>query len=479
MGGYGKGKYGGSWGGNWGSNWGDDWSSSRAWKGSSKGKGKGQEEAEAEEAAGERTGRILSRYQYPKAIMKTAAGQDGSAFVKDSKKPMDDITFLSGKQLKKVLGPQNHHLLRRPGVGLSEAAGSIQSGADVASNISGVDFGGLASKLCDAEVASALQVLNTLDTDADHSAAKVAESLQVLSQKLCDKNGDFEEMVVKATVATSRLYLAGTHLLVLLQCLKDPEWWCSQVPTAISEHKHVKAWQASPADAKKMGKAMAALLSEKMEEAASYGKNDAAALFSKKRPAKAEDADSGSEQGSGHGDKKKKKSKKEAKGAKDARKKAAKKAKKKKEKTPTPTSSSSSKSSSTSDSSKKKKSPAAAVPAEKAEKKETKEDEAEKRRRRLKQAPQDPVVKVRRVSGMTPDNRIIAKEDDLFDEVAVTDKDWTLQDLLAHLLAQSGAGEDVKNWNVKILEDGFCKPVALESTPAALHKEVVLIRRGG
>ena len=410
--------------------------------------------------------------------MKTAAGQDGSAFVKDSKKPMDDITFLSGKQLKKMLGPQNHHLLRRPGVGLSEAAGSIQSGADVASNISGVDFGGLASKLCDAEVASALQVLNTLDTEADHSAAKVAESLQVLSQKLCDKNVDFEEMVVKATVATSRLYLAGTHLLVLLQCLKDPEWWCSLVPKTISEHKRVKAWQGSPADAKKMGKAMAALLSEKMEEAASYGKNDAAALFSKKRPAKAEDADSGLEQGSGHRDKKEKKSKKEAKGAKDARKKAPKKAKKK-EKTPTPTSSSSSKSSSTSDSSKKKKSPAAAVPAEKAEQKEAKEDEAEKRRKRLKQAPQGPVVKVRRVSGMTPDNRIIAKEDDLFDELAVTDKDWTLQDLLAHLLAQSGAGEDVKNWNVKILEDGVCKPVALESTPAALHQEVVLIRRGG
>ena len=80
---------------------------------------------------------------------------------------------------------------------------------------------------------------------------------------------------------------------------------------------------------------------------------------------------------------------------------------------------------------------------------------------------------------MTPDGHIIVKEDDRYDEVDVKSPEGTLQELLEELLTASGDGEDLKNWTVKVLEDGKCKPVAIDTTPAALHPEVVLVRKGG
>ena len=71
------------------------------------------------------------------------------------------------------------------------------------------------------------------------------------------------------------------------------------------------------------------------------------------------------------------------------------------------------------------------------------------------------------------------REDDRFDEVVVKSTEWTLAEMLQDLFAASDQAEDLKSWTVKILEDGKCKPVALDTTPAALHHEVVLIKKGG
>lgn len=81
-----KGKWRGAWSGG---AWNEDWQGSRAWKGAGGKKGKGGNKwgggDEAADAAGEgatqSTHRILSRYQFSKAILKTAADADGSAFV--------------------------------------------------------------------------------------------------------------------------------------------------------------------------------------------------------------------------------------------------------------------------------------------------------------------------------------------------------------------------------------------------------------
>ncbi|OLQ02541.1 cAMP-dependent protein kinase type I-beta regulatory subunit [Symbiodinium microadriaticum] len=115
-----------------------------------KGKWKGaSEEGDPEEWTGstDRTGRILSHYQFTKSVLKTFSDTDGSAFVKEAKRHLDDLTFLGPKHLKKALTAENHHLLRRPSFGLSEAAGSIQAGAAVLQSVGDLDFSSLAAAL--------------------------------------------------------------------------------------------------------------------------------------------------------------------------------------------------------------------------------------------------------------------------------------------------------------------------------------------
>eukprot|EP00435_Cladocopium_sp_Y103_P025548 s4273_g6.t1 len=287
----------GSWQQEYGQQWEEQWQAPNTWgkgkykkgQGQNKGKkGKGkwqQPAAEQKNAPAEWTGRILSRYQWQKAILKTAADPEGSAFVKESRKAIDDVSFLGTKNLKKVLSAHNSHLLRRPGIGLSEAAGSVQAGADVLGNIDAVNFAEVGAALEQKEVKEALQVLNTLDTNAEHSETLVAGALKALHAELCNKP-ELGEALVKVTVGASRLYLCGAHLLPLLTCLKNPEWWCEALPQAASDHKRVQAWRDSPHDKQKMFKALAAMVTEKIEAAAEYGKNDAAALFAKKRPAR-------------------------------------------------------------------------------------------------------------------------------------------------------------------------------------------------
>ena len=327
MGGYGKGKYGGSWSG---AGWGDEWSG--AWKGSKKGKGKwqeGEEEATAPETG--KTGRILSRYQFSKAVLKTAADADGSAFVKDQhQKKLDDASFLGHKNLKKMLGPENHHLVRRPGVGLSEAAGSIAAGAAVAESLNTIDWEALKTAL--GSITAELQVINTLDATVEHSEKRMAEALEAILKKFCGDPG-VEENAIKATIAGSRLFLMRAHLLPLMTALGAPGWWAENIPDALSEHSRFKAWKKNPKGKAKMFKGLAALLAEKIEEGTGAGRNDAAALFGRKRKAASEQSSEappassqpGSSSSSGSNDAKKKKAKKDTKAKKTKKGKEAKK----------------------------------------------------------------------------------------------------------------------------------------------------------
>ena len=122
-------------------------------------------------------------------MRKNAADPQGSAFVKGPKK-VDDVSFVSPKHLKETL--------------LSEAAGSVQAGADVLQN----EATEVAEALGKQEVAKALQVLNTLDASVEHTDEAVAKAVATLHAELCGK-GAVEEALVKVTVAASRLYLLG------------------------------------------------------------------------------------------------------------------------------------------------------------------------------------------------------------------------------------------------------------------------------
>ncbi|CAK9073573.1 unnamed protein product [Durusdinium trenchii] len=430
-----KGKWGGAWGGG---AWNEDWQGSRPWKGSGGKKGKGkwggaEEAADAGEGAGlQSTHRILSRYQLSKAILKTAADVDGSAFVKDSKHKVDDFTFLSKKHLRRTLSAENHHLLRRPGVGLSEAAGSIAAGADVLAKMDKVAWEKLATVL--GGLRGELQALNTLDASVDRSEEILVAALTSLRSSLTGP--DVEEVAIQAAIAGSRLFLMSAHLLPLAAALGDPSWWGGHVPDTLSDHKRFAAWKRDPGDSDKMLRAMAALLLEKIEESTT-GKNDPTALFARKAPAaKMPSTDSGSSEP-------KKKTKKDRKGKKDkkAEKKAKKKAAKKRKAS----------SSSTSSSSPKK--PGRA------------------------KAPKGGTVKVRRVTASHA-GKAIVKEDDLYDELP-QDGATTVQAALEKLFAAQSSVEELANWSVQSLaEDGTLQP-ADTSVTTDVCGDLALLRKGG
>ena len=502
--------------------WDDSWQAAprkgKGKKGTKKGgskpsKGKAEWEddaarAEAWQASGtagtEHVGRILSRYQLPHKLLRTAADTEGSAFVKDKAK-MNDFAFLAARNLKKLVTNQNHHLLRRPGVGISEAAGTLQAGANTLENFKDLKVEPVAALLADSNGKEALTTLNTMDTTATRDLAAIAEAIETL-QKAMGKSKELEEAAIKMTIMASRLYLLGVHLLPLRAGLLDPEWWAEQVPESLSANRKFQAWRASPADKSKMQRALAALIMEKIEESSGAGANDAAALFG--RSIAAEAAESSSESSpkaakkakrdkkhkkkkaasssdtASATDKKDKKASKKDKKAKEAK---AAKDKKAKKRSSSPSQGSTSLQAAPKAAEKKRKDEAKAesvtssaefVDAPK-KKKAKKEQDGRGESKKPEKPGDRSTVKVRRVSSMTPDGHIIVKEDDRYDEVDVKSPEGTLQELLEELLTASGDGEDLKNWTVKVLEDGKCKPVAIDTTPAALHPEVVLVRKGG
>ena len=71
------------------------------------------------------------------------------------------LHLLGSKHLRKTLTAENHHLLRRPGVGLNEAAGCLQSGSEVLQLLDNLDLAGLAAVLADEDLIRLLQTLNT------------------------------------------------------------------------------------------------------------------------------------------------------------------------------------------------------------------------------------------------------------------------------------------------------------------------------
>ena len=176
------------------------------------------------------------------------------------------------------------------------------------------------------EVTEALVVLNFLNTEVDRDEDKLHAALRVLWEK-CSQAADLEDMVINATIAASRLYLMGMHLLPFLAAAGDPRWWHEKLPAELLENARGHKWQAAPSDPQKMLRALAAMMQQKVEEREGYGRNDAASLFAKKaKPRKAitpvsdsaSSAEGGADSSSSSAAKEsKKKKKKTEKGSKD------------------------------------------------------------------------------------------------------------------------------------------------------------------
>ncbi len=244
-----------------------------------------QDQAWGEEAPGtqdgtERTNRIWARYQFPKIILRATAGKGGSCFVKDMQRMADD-KFLSEDNLKRIITADNSHVLRRPGVGLSETAASIQAGVDVLYNMKDVGFDKLANLVESAgdPFTKALAEINS-ETANEPSPESLGAAWEVLKTFLDENTEEMWDYVRNITIATGRLYVMGTALLQIMPAVKDPAWWAENIPAVLSEHKAFIAWKAKATDAAKMKSAMTALMTEKLEKQADpLTTNAAASLF--------------------------------------------------------------------------------------------------------------------------------------------------------------------------------------------------------
>lgn len=269
--------------------WGSDKGGWEHWAGKA-GKGKKPPSWDAwEEPAGEgegieKTGRIWSRYQLSKKILRASANTDGSCFWKEGHRKISDQKFLAKESLKEAMTAESSHLVRRPGVGLSETMGSVSVGLEVLDASKEVDFDGLRKLFKDTgpDLTEAMRFLNKAN-EMERSKADTEKHLAVVMQFFQENKRELHELATNATVAAGRLYLAGTSLLQLCTAMGNPAWWSERMPSSL-DHKAVQAWRDSPKDKAKMRKALAQLFVQKIEEDAAYGaeSNDAKSVF--KRP---------------------------------------------------------------------------------------------------------------------------------------------------------------------------------------------------
>ena len=369
--------------------------SSSSWGKADKGKGKKGKGKDKEEAMdpSDFTSRIKSSYQVAKVILRASIDDTGGAFVK-SDWAKTDTEILDFANFAATLSTGNCHLLRRPGVGLSEFAGTLSHGMEVLNlmnnNLQSLGFPALDAAVSD-KIMEALQCLNQKGVECDRSKAKLAESLQTLLAWV-KENEDLYDKAKDAAIASARLYLMATSLLQFLVCAGDTTAWAELVPGTNSDAKEFHAWKEAPSSARKTGAALATLIVEATDQAKLWGSgkgNSAVSTFGQVSRRADKDKDKDDNSAADDDEKEKTKNKKQdKKGADDEGKKKKDKKKKKKSKK----SSSSSASSSRSSASKK-----ASDASEESEKKSKKANKKEKKAKKDDRSdPPAPAQKVAR-----------------------------------------------------------------------------------
>jgi len=327
----------------------DDWSGA-AWGGAAGGKGKawasdakakGKGKGKDKDATGEMdpasfTYRIKTQYQVSKQLLRASMDADGGAFVK-SEWARQDADVLAFDNFAALLSTDNSHLLRRPGVGLSEVAASIRHGVEVL-QIMNADIAsvGIPATL-DALEPSVLEALGVIDTKGPEGE-RSQRTLQAALKKFftfLNENGELYDKVKDSAIAGARVYLASISLLQAFVVAADAEVWADVVPDSGSDATEVSAWRTDATNKRKMYAALAKMMLEKKEEEEQWkkgGKGGAIATFGqrskqggperkKQGAGKAKKKDSSSDESDAASkEKKTKKEKKEGKGKKTKKK---------------------------------------------------------------------------------------------------------------------------------------------------------------
>ena len=259
-------KGGGSNAGTWGSGKGkghhDQWSS---WKGGYQdGADEADYEGEKTNVQEQMTTRIVGRYQFSKSLLRTSADKDGSSFYKDRKKDKrTDAEILSESALQKDLTAGNAHMVRRPGIGISEAMASTRAGVDIMkvmlNNWDTLQPEKIVDIFTDDEVSAALQALD-FSADVDRDVDNTAEALQTMMDFIAENADMLLEKLPQLAIIGSRMYLCSVHFLMFMTCVRKPKKWAAKIPDNLSDAKSFKKWLNAKGDKEKMVQALAGLM---------------------------------------------------------------------------------------------------------------------------------------------------------------------------------------------------------------------------
>ena len=332
-----------------GYSWGEGKGKKKQWQQPSKGKGKGAKEGLDEylEDPSEWTSRIKANFQFNKKMLRASISENGGAFVSDWG---GDADTLSWDSVIGILSTQDSHLLRRPGVGVSEVAGSVRHSKDVlkmaTEDPSSVGFAKMFERIA-AGGEDLMEALSVIDSkgpsDKDRSFGNLKKSLEKVVEWV-NEDQNLYDYVRDSAIASARIYLQSMQLLQLTVVASDSVAWAERVPFRTSESPEFTNWKQS-GRADLLAPALARLIVEELATRAKGSKakgNSAAATFgSSSSKGKGKTSVQADEE-----DKKKKKDKKPAKSSSSSTsdKKRKKKDKKKPKKKRSSSSSSSSKS---------------------------------------------------------------------------------------------------------------------------------------
>jgi hypothetical protein len=202
-----------------------------------------------------------------------------AGYSKKSGVKLADRAFVSKDNLRECLTVDNSHLVRRPGVGLSECAGSLRAGSAVldawADEPSTLGFETLREVLQTRAVQDALRVLDTSDK-LPRSVDNVRAAFDVIADAF-RKNKKLMDTLGKVAIATSRVYVMAMHGLQFGTLVAKPKLWAEQIPEDISDSKVFKKWRASPGNEELMASSMTTLLVEKITNDDKWNKDGNAA----------------------------------------------------------------------------------------------------------------------------------------------------------------------------------------------------------
>ena len=276
------------------------WDSPGAWAaGADSWANAGEEWTEASGASGYRPTRIKNRFQVAASLLRGACGEDGTAFSRSPQfKKKNDFQMLEPAAVRSHMDWGSAHLCRRPGIGMSEAAGSLQVLGDLLTDgFPKLDLDDLTEFLADEELTSALAEINVQnDRSVGRSTGELAESVHTMLRKLVKGGSQAREAAARACVFGSRLYVGSLQFLQMHALATAPAEWKEWVHPDLANAKAVKKWIERPKDREAMSLALATLMTEARKKSAEYeegSKNKASDLFGKKRKAAPDDNDEG------------------------------------------------------------------------------------------------------------------------------------------------------------------------------------------